>query len=92
MSDYDSDKEDMIALVVTTAAIAASHYYENRISKESCRNSKLTGKKYIVELVDDNPVRIYENLHMDKVVFKKLCDILTTECSLCDTRGVSVDE
>ncbi|KAF6169393.1 hypothetical protein GIB67_002880 [Kingdonia uniflora] len=56
MGDYDSNEEDMIALAA--AAIAASHYCENNISKEPCRNSKLTGKKYIVELVDGNPVRI----------------------------------
>ncbi|KAF6166200.1 hypothetical protein GIB67_023910, partial [Kingdonia uniflora] len=35
---------------------------------------------------------MYENLRMDKLVFKKLCDILTMEGSLRDTRGVSVDE
>ncbi|KAF6151539.1 hypothetical protein GIB67_016351, partial [Kingdonia uniflora] len=35
---------------------------------------------------------MYENLRMDKLIFKKLCDILTMEDSLRDTRGVSIDE
>ncbi|KAF6156991.1 hypothetical protein GIB67_039752 [Kingdonia uniflora] len=91
MGDYDFDEDYMIALAAT-AAVAASHYYENHISKEPCRNSKLTGKEYIAELVDGNHVRMYENLRMDKLVFKKLFDIITTEGSLRDTRGVSVDE
>ncbi|KAF6140241.1 hypothetical protein GIB67_000289 [Kingdonia uniflora] len=87
MGDYDSDEEDMIVLAATVAIVATSHYYENHISKEPCRNSKLTGKEYIVELVDGNPIRMYENLCLDKLVFKKQCDILTTEGSLRDTRS-----
>ncbi|KAF6167769.1 hypothetical protein GIB67_027547 [Kingdonia uniflora] len=59
MGNYDSNEEDMIALATTAAAtVVASHYYENHISKEPCRNLKLTGKEYIAELVDSNPVRI----------------------------------
>ncbi|KAF6168713.1 hypothetical protein GIB67_026599 [Kingdonia uniflora] len=92
MDDYDSDEEDMIALATTATAVATSHYNENHISKEPCRKSKLTGKEYIAELVDGNPVRMYENLCTDKLIFKKLCDILTIEGSLCDRGGVSVDE
>ncbi|KAF6145537.1 hypothetical protein GIB67_037570 [Kingdonia uniflora] len=92
MGDYDSDKEDMIVLAVTIAAVAASHYYVNYILKEPCRNSKLTGKEYIAELVNGNPVQMCENLRMNKHVFQKLCDILRMEGSLRDTRGVDVDE
>ncbi|KAF6149843.1 hypothetical protein GIB67_010917 [Kingdonia uniflora] len=65
MGDYDSDEEDMIAM----AAVATSHYYENHILNEPCRNSKLTGKEYIVELVDGNPLQMYKNLRMDKLIF-----------------------
>ncbi|KAF6137393.1 hypothetical protein GIB67_036430 [Kingdonia uniflora] len=92
MGDYDSNEEDMIALAATTTTVVAFHYYENHISKEPCRNSKLTDKEYIAELVDGNPVWMYKNLRMDKLLKKKLCGILTIEGSLRDTRGVSVDE
>ncbi|KAF6165232.1 hypothetical protein GIB67_030414 [Kingdonia uniflora] len=44
----------MIVMAATAALVAASHYYENHISKDPCRNSKLTGKEYIAELVDDH--------------------------------------
>ncbi|KAF6174013.1 hypothetical protein GIB67_039964 [Kingdonia uniflora] len=90
MGDYNFDEEDMIVLAATAAA--ASHYYENHISKEPCIDSKLTGKEYIAELVEGNPIRMYENLRMNKLVFKNLCDSSTTEGSLRDTRGISVDE
>ncbi|XP_077252497.1 uncharacterized protein LOC143891881 [Tasmannia lanceolata] len=71
-SDEDYDDEDLMAMVVEGVQDAI-RYYSMYFCKTPCRTSKYTGHKFIMDLLDGAPNRCYEQLCMEKHVFRNLC-------------------
>lgn len=63
-------EKDRIARVLI---LAAACYRETYCSKEPCRDSALSGAKWISELKEENPTQIFQNLRMTKSVFAEFC-------------------
>ena len=48
----------------------------SRIPREPCRTSILTGSKWVDELLNGHPNRIWQSLHIGKRPFMMLCNLL----------------
>ncbi|PIA29519.1 hypothetical protein AQUCO_05900030v1 [Aquilegia coerulea] len=62
------------------------------VDKTPYRTSILTGKEYILEVLEGNPTRCFESFRMKPHVFRNLCDRLKMMKVLQDQKDVSVEE
>lgn len=61
-------------------------------AREPCRDSFMTGPRWVAELLNGNTNRIYESLGMERHVFINLCNLMKHRGWLQDSRYVRVDE
>ncbi|KAL3728828.1 hypothetical protein ACJRO7_033415 [Eucalyptus globulus] len=61
-------------------------------TREPIRDSKLSGAKWVREIVYGHSDRIYEAFRLERHVFFNLCDLMKARGWLKDTRYVKVDE
>lgn len=66
--------------------------YDFRILKQPCRTSVLSGREYIIELLNGHPDRIYDSFRMNQCTFRSLCQRLKSLGYLKDDKIVSVEE
>ena len=59
----DDDSDEEFAEVLLFCAL--DEYHELYLSKQPCRNSALTGHDYVLEILNGNSSRCYEQLRMD---------------------------
>ncbi|XP_022841850.1 protein ALP1-like [Olea europaea var. sylvestris] len=62
------------------------------IGRIPCRTSLLTGKMYVLEILNGHPEVCYRNFRMQKHVFMNFCDTLKEKGLLYDGKKVSVEE
>jgi hypothetical protein len=86
--DDDSDEEFGEILLFC----ALDEYHKLYLSKQPCRNSVLTGHDYVLEIMNGNPSRCYDQLRMDKSVFLSLCNVLREKELLKNSRYITVEE
>jgi hypothetical protein len=77
------DIEDIIPAIVLGAVQSAK-------AEKTPRSTGLSGSRYLSELLQSSPRRIYDVLRMQKDTFYKLCDWLEANTSLQSSRRTSV--
>ena len=106
MADADSDRDSVMAnpdsneydselkLEIATAYIQLCiKYVQKYYMKQPMCTSILSGRSYVQEVLEGNPQVCYEIFHMDKTIFRNLCNELKRLCLLEeDTSIVSVEE
>ncbi|CAI0383664.1 unnamed protein product [Linum tenue] len=70
---------------------AEEHVWESAI-KTPCRTSDKRGHDWVQEILRGHPIRIYEQLRMDKRTFVSLCEELKRYGGLESTKNVTVEE
>eukprot|EP00256_Glycine_max_P067873 XP_025982468.1 uncharacterized protein LOC102662637 [Glycine max] len=93
-NDSSSDDEDHITKnkVLMFAVANVTNYFMNYVVKNPCRDSSMTGHRWVSEILNGHPIRCYQMFRMKKLVFLELCDILETKYNLKKTRNVSIYE
>ncbi|CAN6447793.1 unnamed protein product [Victoria cruziana] len=92
----DDDAEDLIVAAATIAAAAVANigawYHEPVPLEESCDVPSFKVSDFENEILDVHDAQFYEDLRMDKRVFKKLCRMLATKGLLRNTRSIPIKE
>ena len=78
----------MAVLVAANATIS----YASRFEKTPQHTSRLSGQQWIEELIAGHDVRFYNELRMQKFVFRRLLAVLEQTGQLLGTRHVSTSE
>lgn len=78
--------------VLLLMAMHAANYFLNRVEKNPCRTSILTGHGWIQEILHGNDNRFYEQLRMRKPVFLQLSNVLEENYGLKPTRRMIIHE
>ena len=89
-SESSSDLDDEMGQFILMKYVY--EYYKTYLPKMPCRTSLLSGKAYVMEILDGNPTVCYEMFRMRKHVFLNFCDRLKVEHFLHDEKMVSVEE
>ncbi|KAG4920836.1 hypothetical protein JHK82_049774 [Glycine max] len=93
-NDSSSDDDDHITKnkVLMFAVANVTNYFMKYVVKNPCRDSSMTGHRWVFEILNGHPIRCYQMFRMKKLVFLELCDILETKYNLKKTRNVSIYE
>ncbi|KAG5046384.1 hypothetical protein JHK86_015790 [Glycine max] len=93
-NDSSSDDDDHITKnkVLMFAVANVTNYFMKYVVKNPCRDSSMTGHRWVSEILNGHPIRCYQMFRMKKLVFLELCDILETKYNLKKTRNVSIYE
>ena len=93
-NDSSSDDDDHITKnkVLMFVVANVTNYFMNYVVKNPCRDSSMTGHRWVSEILNGHPIRCYQMFRMKKLVFLELCDILETKYNLKKTRNVSIYE
>src|SRR5882672_3666325 len=87
-----SRKRRLAALMAIIAASAGASFYSERfLFKQPYHTSILTGRMWLLELLNGNPHRIKDQLGMKKHVFKQLVWKLYLTTSANHTRYVDLE-
>ncbi|XP_030949024.1 uncharacterized protein LOC115972945 [Quercus lobata] len=95
MAESDSDEYDSeVELEIATAYVQLCiEYVQKYYMKRPMCTSILSGRSYVIEVLEGNPQVCYDIFHMDKTIFKHLCNELKRLHLLEeDTGWVSVEE
>ena len=65
---------------------------QQRLIKEPCRNSILTGHGHVQMILNGNPIICHQLLRMEQHVFRRLCMYFREKNLLKDTRYILVEE
>ncbi|MCL7039415.1 hypothetical protein MKW94_017860, partial [Papaver nudicaule] len=85
-SDSSSDSDDSIMELFVVKEL------HKRYIKTPMMTSVLSGREFILELLNGHPRRMYNLMRMDPSTFKLLCSTLRTKDFLQDDKFVSVEE
>ena len=66
--------------------------HKSYLTKQPCRNSKLTAHDYVLEILNRNNSRCYEQLRMDKYIFLSLCNVSQEKWLLKNSRYITNEE
>ena len=93
MTDPDSDEYDSeVELEIATAYVQLCIEYVHYMKRPMC-TSILSGRSYVIEVLEGNPQVCYDIFCMDKTIFRHLCNELKRLHLLEeDTSIVSVEE
>ncbi|KHN20619.1 hypothetical protein glysoja_041290, partial [Glycine soja] len=93
-NDSSSDDDDHITKnkVLMFVVANVTNYFMKYVVKNPCRDSSMTGHRWVSEILNGHPIRCYQMFRMKKLVFLELCDILETKYNLKKTRNVSIYE
>lgn len=86
------DRNQRIAGMVLLAATNATLSYVSRFEKLPQHTSRLSGQQWVDELIAGHDVRFYNELGMQKFVFRRLLAVLEQNGQLSETRHVSTSE
>ena len=80
----------ILAILAGTAAVqfVASSYWE----KTPRNTSTLSGKAWVDELLEGHPICFYDNLTMNRHVFRQLLRALNEKAGLGDSKYVTLEE
>ena len=88
--DLLNDSNDELGEVLLLCEL--EDYHNAYLTKQPCRNSALTGHDYVLEILNGNNSRCYEQLRMNKHVFLSLCNVLKEKELLENSRYITVEE
>ena len=86
------DRNQRIAGMVLLAATNATLSYVSRFEKLPQHTSRLSGQQWVDELIAGHDVRFYNELGMQKFVFRRLLAVLEQNGQLSETCHVSTSE
>ena len=95
MAESDSDENDSeVELEISTAYVQLCiEYVQKYYMKRPMCTSILSGRSYVIEVLEGNPQVCYDIFYMDKTIFRHLCNELKRLHLLEeDTGWVSVEE
>lgn len=82
----------LVATIVTFTTIVTSLYFSSNFDKLPQHTSRITGRKWIRELLIGHPQRIKNNLGVSQETFLALEDILIKKSTLRNTRRIGTKE
>ena len=85
-------RKALAAIAALAGGLMIQQYYATHYNKERKHDSALTGQEWADELLAGHRVRFYEQMGMNKHVFRWLVHELRTRTDLRDTRWVSAEE
>ncbi|VVA18102.1 PREDICTED: CICLE_v10013533mg [Prunus dulcis] len=65
--------------------------YYSRLHKEPCTTSELSGRQFVIELLNGHPDRLFDFAIMNKNTFRNLCSTLKGLDFLQDDRSICVE-
>ncbi|KAI9442812.1 hypothetical protein BJY52DRAFT_1108867, partial [Lactarius psammicola] len=80
------------ACMVVLATVEAARFYASHFDKVAHHTSRLSGQQWIAELLSGHDVQFYNELGMQKFVFKRLLTMLEQCASLSGTCHISASE
>ena len=86
------DRNQRIAGMVLLAATNATLSYVSCFEKLPQHTSRLSGQQWVDELIAGHDMRFYNELGMQKFVFRRLLAVLEQNGQLSETRHVSTSE
>ena len=86
------DRHQRIAGMVLLAATNVTLSYVSRFEKLPQHTSRLSGQQWVDKLIAGHDERFYNELSMQKFVFKRLLAVLGQNGHLLETRHVSTSE
>ncbi|KAL5194344.1 L10-interacting MYB domain-containing protein [Glycine soja] len=91
-NDFSSGDDDHIMKNRMLMFVVANvtNYFMNYVVKNPCRDSSMTGHRWVSEILNGHPICCYQMFRMKKLVFLELCDILESKYNLKKTRNVSI--
>ena len=88
--DLLNDSNDELGEVLLLCEL--EDYHNAYLTKQPCRNSVLTRHDYVLEILNGNNSRCYEQLRMTKHVFLSLHNVLKEKELLKNSRYITVEE
>ena len=78
MAESDSDEYDsQVELEIATAYVQlCMEYVQKYYMKRPMCTSILSGRSYVIEVLEENPQVCYDIFRMDKTIFRHLCNEL----------------
>ena len=94
MAESDSDEYDSeVELEIATAYVQLCiEYMQKYYMKRPMCTSILSGRSYVIEVLEGNPQVCYDIFRMDKTIFRHLCNELKRHLLEEDTGWVSVEK
>ncbi|XP_050290258.1 uncharacterized protein LOC126728491 [Quercus robur] len=94
MTDPDSDDYDSeVELEIATAYVQLCiEYMQKYYMKQPMCTSILSGRSYVIEVLEGNPQVCYDIFHMDKTIFRHLCNELKRLHLLEEDTGIVLVE
>jgi hypothetical protein len=84
--------ENDVFIIAIAVIEFVENYYMSYIAKEPCRTSSQIGYKWVMEILQDNPIRCKHNFRMGVHIFIYLCKELNERYHLRGTRKLTVEE
>jgi hypothetical protein len=81
-----------LLVVLFASGAAASGAVASRFDKTPQHTSKLTGQQWMEELFEGHDRRFYNQMGMEKHVFRQLIKVLQEKAGLGDTKHVTIEE
>ncbi|BFG24988.1 hypothetical protein CerSpe_112620 [Prunus speciosa] len=88
-SDSSSDLDDSLGELLL---ITKLNEYYSRLHKEPCMTSQLSGRQFVIALLNGHPGRLFDFDIMEKNTFTNLCSTLRGLEFLQDDRSICVEE
>ncbi|XLU54002.1 hypothetical protein S245_048650, partial [Arachis hypogaea] len=82
-------KKKTITLITIATCV---DYFLKYVVKNPRRTSKLTGSSWVNELLNEHPIRCYQQFRMKKLVFFHPCDVLQNTYNLKTTKEIEIHE
>ncbi|CAL2240641.1 unnamed protein product [Prunus armeniaca] len=76
------DSDDEFYDLISVGCVMVVSEWLKYVDKEPCRTSSHTGYKWVIEVLNGHEVRCHEQFRMEKHVFKKLLETLTSTYGL----------
>ena len=83
---------DQKILLVILMYLYVRYFWKRGVKRVRDNDSEMTGHKYMLELLQRNPLQCVEVLRMSRESFVQLCAYFRVNYSLKDSKHVSVEE
>jgi hypothetical protein len=88
----DDDSDDEFYHLVFVGCRAVVTYAIKYIDKQPCRNSKETGYRWLIHMMNGNEIICHDMFRMNPRIFFQLCNVLQHTYGLQHTRHIRLEE